>query len=157
CVRVLVTPPVPRHSGHLTSTIVPTPWQSRQGSEKLNEPWLELTRPTPRQVGQVRGSEPGAAPLPWQVSQVPGVCRVSDRVTPCTASTKSRLISVSTSRPRPARRVEPPPPPEKIELNRSEKPAPPKRRSAPLVRGAPPAPGPNRSLKSNEPVPAPPV
>src|SRR6185437_16091572 len=162
CVRVLVTPPVPRHSGHLTSTIVPTPWQSRQGSEKLNEPWLELTRPTPWQVGQVRGCEPGAAPLPWQVSQVPGVCRVRDRVTPFTASTKSRLISVSTSRPRPARRVAPPPPPEKMELNRSEKPAPPKRRSPPVpapVRGVPgaPAPAPNRSVKSNEPVPAPPV
>jgi hypothetical protein len=37
-VRVLVTPPLPRHSGHFSSTIVPTPWHSRQGSEKLNDP-----------------------------------------------------------------------------------------------------------------------
>ena len=36
--RVLVTPPVPRHSGHFSSTTVPTPWHSRQGSEKLNAP-----------------------------------------------------------------------------------------------------------------------
>src|SRR2546430_10624580 len=43
-VRVLVTPPVPRHSGHFTSTIVPTPWHSRHGSEKLNEPWLLVVR-----------------------------------------------------------------------------------------------------------------
>src|SRR5262249_54956537 len=53
-VRDLVTPPVPWHSGHLTSTIVPTPWHSRHGSEKLNEPWLLVVRPTPWHTGQVR-------------------------------------------------------------------------------------------------------
>src|SRR6266571_3656215 len=152
-VRALVTPPVPRHSGHFTSTIVPTPWHSRQGSEKLNEPWLIVVNPTPWQTGQVRGTDPGLAPLPWQVSQTPGARRVSGSVAPLTASRKSSSTSASTSRPRLGpRRVAVRPPPEKIELNRSEKPAPPNRRS--------PAPGPafespNRSDRSNA-VPPPP-
>src|SRR5687768_9601944 len=143
-VRVLVTPPLPTHSGHFSSTIVPTPWHSRHGSVKLNEPWLLLTTPCPRQLGQWRGVEPGAAPLPWHVSQVPGVRRVIGSVAPCTASVKLSTTSVSTSRPRPRRPAGcpagPPPPPEKIELNRSEKPAPPKRRSPPGPAPAPPAP-----------------
>src|SRR5215472_5829114 len=99
--------------------MVPTPWHSRQGSVKLNEPWLLLTTPMPRHLGQVRGDVPGAAPLPLQVSQVPGVRRVIGSVAPCTASTKLSTTSVSTSRPRLRRPVAglAPPPPEKIELN----------------------------------------
>ncbi len=99
-VRVLVTPPVPRHSGHFSSTTVPTPWHSRHGSEKLNEPWLRVTSPEPWHCGQVRGWVPGLAPLPWQVSQTPGARSVSGSVTPATASPKSSATSASTSRPR---------------------------------------------------------
>src|SRR2546430_3985302 len=139
-VRVLVTPPVPWHSGHLTSTIVPTPWHSRQGSEKLNAPWLVETRPAPWQTGQVRGTDPGLAPLPWQGSHTPGARRVSGRVAPLDASRKSSRTSASTSRPRVGpRRPVVRPPPEKIELNRSEKPAPPNRRApAAAAAGRPP-------------------
>src|SRR5690606_11458716 len=137
--RVLVTPPVPWHSGHFSCTIVPTPWHSRHGSEKLNDPWLRVTSPVPPQTGHVRGLVPGLAPLPRQVSHTPGARRVSGRVAPCTASAKSMVTSASTSRPRaaPVRWV---PPREKIELNRSEKLVPLNRRS--------PAP-PTRSEMSN--------
>src|SRR5256886_15674402 len=96
-VRVLVTPPVPRHSGHFTSTIVPTPWHSRHGSEKLNEPWLLVVSPTPWQTGQVRGTEPGLAPLPWQGSQTPGARRVNGSVAPLTASPESSSPPAPTS------------------------------------------------------------
>ena len=97
-VRVLVTPPVPRHSGHFSSTIVPTPWHSRHGSEKLNEPWLRVTSPTPRHCGQVRGSVPGLAPVPWQVSQTPGARSVSGSVAP------AHRVARSRASPRPRRR-----------------------------------------------------
>src|SRR5690348_10947476 len=151
-VRVLVTPPVPRHSVHFSSTIVPAPWHSRHGSEKLNEPWLREIRPLPWHCGQVRGVVPGLAPLPWQVSHSPADRSVSGSVVPRTAWGKSRVTSVSTSRPRrgPRRAAPPPgPPPEKIELKMSEKPAPPKRRSpappcAPALENPP-----NRSDGSN--------
>src|SRR2546430_8706363 len=103
-VRVLVTPPVPRHSGHFTSTIVPTPWHSRHGSEKLNDPWLLVVSPTPWQTGQVRGTEPGLAPLPWQVSQTPRARRVNGSGAAVTPARKSRTDSGSTFRPRPVAR-----------------------------------------------------
>src|SRR4051812_9842129 len=152
-VRVLVTPPVPRQSGHFSSTMVPTPWHSRQGSEKLNAPWLLVTRPEPWQAGQGLGWLPLAAPLPPQVSHTPGVRSVRGSVVPCTASANGSVTSASTSRPRDGRR--PGPLPENSELNRSEKPAPPKPRPpAPAVPGAPLAPA-NRSLRSNGVPPAP--
>src|SRR5256714_2851897 len=136
--------------------MVPTPWHSRHGSEKLNEPWLLVVSPTPWQTGQVRGTDPGFAPLPWQVSQTPGARRVSGSVAPLTASRKSRSTSASTSRPRagPRRAVVVPPRPEKIELNRSEKPAPPKRRSLPPAVADPPPNKPGNS-KEGPPPPAP--
>ena len=58
--RVLT--PSPPHSGHGSSMIRPVPRQSRHGSENANAPWLRLTRPTPSQVGHVRGraARPGA-------------------------------------------------------------------------------------------------
>jgi hypothetical protein len=46
-VRFLVTPPVPRHSAHFSSTMLPEPWHSRHGSEKLNEPWFREISPEP--------------------------------------------------------------------------------------------------------------
>jgi hypothetical protein len=48
----------------LWSTIVPAPWHSRHGSEKLNDPWLREINPLPAHCGQVRGTVPGFAPLP---------------------------------------------------------------------------------------------
>ena len=143
--RVLVTPPVPRHSGHFSSTMVPTPWHSRHGSEKLND-------------ALVAGDQPGAVALragarlrcpAWRRCR--GRCRrrparaasaAASRPAPRRA--KSSVTSASTSRPRggPRGRRRPPPPPEKIEPNRSEKPAPPNRRSPappPPCRAAEPA------------------
>src|SRR3712207_8135711 len=62
--------------------------------------WLRVVRPLPAQTGQVRGVVPGRAPTPPQVRQVPGADSCSGTVTPPTASVKSRVTSVSTSRPR---------------------------------------------------------
>jgi hypothetical protein len=90
---------------------------------------LLVVNPAPWQTGQVRGTEPGLAPLPWQVSQTPGARRVNGSVAPLTASRKSSSTSASTSRPRLGPRLGMVRPPEKIELNRSEKPAPANRRS----------------------------
>src|SRR4029450_4552731 len=106
-VRVLVTPPVPRHSGHFSSTTVPTPWHSRNGSGnddahlvEETAPWLDVTKQDPWPIGHCRGCVPGLAPVPWQVSHTPGARSVIGRVAPCTASPKSRVTSASTSRPR---------------------------------------------------------
>ena len=109
-VRVLVTPPVPRHSGHFSSTTVPTPWHSRHGSEKLNEPWLRVTSPAALALRAGRGSVPGLAPLPWQVSHTPGARSVSGSVAPRTASPKLEhhlglhVAAARRSAARPARR-----------------------------------------------------
>src|SRR3982751_5681267 len=146
-VRGRVTAPVPRQSGHFSSTTVPTPWHSRHGSENWNAPWFVVTSPMPLHFGQGRGSVPGLAPEPWQVSHRPGARSVSGRVAPRTASSKPSDSSASTSRPRtgPLRTRLAPPPPVNSEPNRSVNP-PPNRRSPVLVVGAPP---PNRSPRSN--------
>src|SRR4029434_9831795 len=86
-----VTPPVPRHSGHFSSTMLPAPWHSRQGSEKLNDPWLREIRPERWHCAQGGGEVPGLAPLPWQVSHSPAERRVSGSVVPRTAWANSSV------------------------------------------------------------------
>ena len=61
--------PSPPQVAHGFATIRPLPRQWPQVRATLKKPCWKVTWPAPRQVGQVTGSVPGAAPLPEQVSQ----------------------------------------------------------------------------------------
>src|SRR5262252_9541408 len=126
--------PLPEHSGH--------------GSENAKLPRFRLDWPVPWQVGHTRGTVPDFAPVPWQVGHAPSPVSRSDTVAPSMASLNDSVDSVSTSAPRRGRVccvVRPPPntPP-----NRS-----PTRPREPAPVSVPP----NRSLRSNGKLPAPPA
>ena len=67
------TTPLPRQSGHGLLMTRPRPPQREQGAVEAKTPMgvcrRVCTTPLPPQSGQVSGEVPGAAPLPWHVSQ----------------------------------------------------------------------------------------
>ncbi len=99
-VRVRSDWPVPAQSGQGSSTTMPRPRQSRQGSAKANPPALRLDMPVPLQRGQTRGLVPGLAPVPRQVRQAPVPASWIGTVTPLSASPNANVTSASRSAPR---------------------------------------------------------
>ena len=81
-------------------TTVPRPPHCGQIWLREKRPWLSWRVPEPPQRGQVTGWVPGAAPVPEQVWQRTSVVRLTEVVTPLTASSNERCSSVSTSAPR---------------------------------------------------------
>ena len=71
-VRSTGTWPSPRQVLQGSATMRPVPRQWLQVRATLKKPCWKVTWPAPRQVGQVVGLVPGAAPLPEQVAQVLG-------------------------------------------------------------------------------------
>src|SRR5450631_973897 len=114
----LIARPLPWQTGQGSSTMRPRPRQSRQGSENANPPAPRDVTPVPLQVGQTRGVVPALAPVPLHTLHGCGLVMRNATVSPCTACSKSRVTSVSTSAPRracwvgaPLRRVLPNRPP----------------------------------------------
>src|SRR5690625_975331 len=113
-VWLLLPRPEPLHTGHGSSTSIPRPLQSRQGSPMANPPAFELVYPVPVQVGHTRGTVPALAPVPPQALHGEALVIFSGTVTPSTACSKVMVAFDSTSAPRRAAvRVRPPgrPPP----------------------------------------------
>ena len=107
-VRVLVTPPVPRHSGHFSSTIVPDALALAARLGEAERALVAGDQAGAVAIGQVRGWVPGLAPVPWQVSQTPGARSVSGRVAPRTASLEvERHLGLDVAAPGRAARVAP--------------------------------------------------
>jgi len=69
-VRSTGTRPSPPQVLHCSVTIRPVPRQWLQVRATVKKPCWNVTCPEPRQVGQVVGRVPGAAPLPAHVEQV---------------------------------------------------------------------------------------
>ena len=91
-VRLRSVRPSPRHTGQGFSTIRPAPRQRPQvvtltiWPSIVERTWR--TSPVPLHWGQVMGCEPGSAPLPAQVSQVPSAVKVMSFSAPWIASSK---------------------------------------------------------------------
>ena len=68
-VRSLRTRPAPAQAGQGFLMIWPRPPQVGQVRSTVKKPCCARTLPCPEQVGQVEGSEPPSAPVPWQASQ----------------------------------------------------------------------------------------
>src|SRR4029453_14386019 len=74
--------------------------QRGQGVESAKRPWLSDTTPRPRHSGQIFGLVPGSAPLPWQAEHAVSSSTGVFIVAPLRESSKERLTTTSTSRPR---------------------------------------------------------
>ncbi len=159
-VRVLVPRPEPWHVVQGSSTTSPRPRHSGQGSVKAKPPALRAKWPEPSHVGQIRGTVPDLAPVPWHTGHGASPVRRSGIVTPSSASSKDSETSDSTSAPRRPCRGRPvvPPPPEPPRLNRPPKMSPRSLLPARLKRSprsGPPLPPP-RPVPGNRNPPPPP-
>ena len=68
-VRSFLTRPDPPQEAQGFLMICPRPPQVGQVRSTVKKPCCALTLPWPEQVGQVAGSAPPWAPVPWQASQ----------------------------------------------------------------------------------------
>ena len=91
-VRLRSVRPSPRHTGHGFSTILPAPRQRPHivtltiWPSIVERTWR--TSPVPLHWGHVTGLEPGSAPVPAHVSQVPSAVNVTSFSAPWIASSK---------------------------------------------------------------------
>ena len=87
--------PLPPHSAHGVSGILPAPPQASQATPRTICPngvratWRSW--PAPPQRSQVAIGVPGSAPLPWQCSQAPTASKATSRRTPVETSVEVEL------------------------------------------------------------------